>query len=78
MQGRYLAARNRFERRADHDTKTHYVIILEAEGKALCIQLRNRHIKAVQGDTVALHSLTPLLVPMAGCISSRIFGPFYT
>ena len=31
------------------------VIILEAEGKALRIQLRNRHIKVVQGDTVALY-----------------------
>ncbi len=56
------------------------VIILEAEGKALRIQLRNRHIKVVQGDTVALYLADDhQAVPMAWDVSAqRIFGPFYT
>lgn len=43
------------------------VIILEAEGKALRIQLRNRHMKVAQGDIVALYLAdTTKLYPWRG------------
>ena len=68
MQGRYLALRGTVLHVEQTIMRRHTkVIILEAEGKALRIQLRNRHIKVVQGDTVALYLAdTTKLYPWRG------------
>lgn len=68
IQGRYLALRGTVLNAEQTMIRKHTkVIILEAEGKALRIQLRNRHIKVVQGDTVALYLAdTTKLYPWRG------------
>lgn len=56
MQGRYLALRGTVLNAEQTMIRKHTkVIILEAEGTALRIQLRNRHMKVTQGDIVALY-----------------------
>lgn len=53
IQGRYLALRGTVLNAEQTMIRKHTkVIILEAEGKALRIQLRNRHMKVAQGDIV--------------------------
>lgn len=56
MQGRFLALRGTVLHVEQTMIRKHTkVIILEVEGKALRIQLRNRHMKLAQGDMVALY-----------------------
>lgn len=68
MQGRYLALRGTVLNVEQTIVRKHAkVIVLEAEGKALRIQLRNRHLKVNQGDTVALYLAdTAKLYPWRG------------
>ena len=68
MQGRYLALRGTvLNVEQTIVRKQAKFIVLEAEGKALRIQLRNRHMKVSQGDTVALYlSDTAKLYPWRG------------
>lgn len=57
IQGRYLALRGTVLNAEQTMIRKHTkVIILEAEGKALRIQLRNRHMKVAQGDIVRVCS----------------------
>ena len=68
IQGRYLALRGTVLNAEQTMIRKHTkVIILEAEGKALRIQLRNRHMKVAQGDIVALYLAdTTKLYPWRG------------
>ena len=68
MQGRYLALRGTVLNVEQTMIRKHNkVIILEAEGKALRIQLRNRHMKVAQGDMMALYLAdTTKLYPWRG------------
>ena len=68
MQGRYLALRGTVLHVEQTMIRKHTkVIILEAEGKALRIQLRNRHMKVAQGDALALYLAdTTKLYPWRG------------
>ena len=68
IQGRYLALRGAVLNAEQTMIRKHTkVIILEAEGKALRIQLRNRHMKVAQGDIVALYLAdTTKLYPWRG------------
>ena len=68
IQGRYLALRGTVLNAEQAMIRKHTkVIILEAEGKALRIQLRNRHMKVAQGDIVALYLAdTTKLYPWRG------------
>ena len=68
IQGRYLALRGTVLNAEQTMIRTHTkVIILEAEGKALRIQLRNQHMKVAQGDIVALYLAdTTKLYPWRG------------
>lgn len=67
-QGRYLALRGTVLNVEQTMIRKHTkVIILEAEGKALRIQLRNRHVKVARGDKVALYLAdTTKLYPWRG------------
>lgn len=68
MQGRYLALRGTVLNVEQTMIRKHTkVIVLEAEGKALRVQLRNRHMKVAQGDTVAVYLAdTTKLYPWRG------------
>ena len=68
IQGRYLALRGTVLNAEQTMIRKHTkVIIREAEGKALRIQLRNRHMKVAQGDIVALYLAdTTKLYPWRG------------
>ena len=68
IQGRYLALRGTVLNAEQTMIRKHAkVIILEAEGKALRIQLRNQHMKVAQGDIVALYLAdTTKLYPWRG------------
>lgn len=68
IHGRYLALRGTVLNAEQTMIRKHTkVIILEAEGKALRIQLRNRHMKVAQGDIVALYLAdTTKLYPWRG------------
>ena len=68
IQGRYLALRGTVLNAEQTMIRKHTkVIILEAEGTALRIQLRNRHMKVAQGDIVALYLAdTTKLYPWRG------------
>lgn len=68
IQGRYLALRGTVLNAEQTMVRKHTkVIILEAEGKALRIQLRNQHMKVAQGDIVALYLAdTTKLYPWRG------------
>lgn len=68
IQGRYLALRGTVLNAEQTMIRKHTkVIILEAEGKALRIQLRNQHMKVAQGDMVALYLAdTTKLYPWRG------------
>lgn len=68
IQGRYLALRGTVLNAEQTMIRKHTkVIILEAEGKALRIQLRNQHMKVAQGDIVALYLAdTTKLYPWRG------------
>lgn len=68
MQGRYLALRGTVLNAEQTMIRKHTkVIILEAEGTALRIQLRNQHMKVAQGDIVALYLAdTTKLYPWRG------------
>lgn len=68
IQGRYLALRGIVLNAEQTMVRKHTkVIILEAEGKALRIQLRNRHMKVAQGDALALYLAdTTKLYPWRG------------
>ena len=68
IQGRYLALRGTVLNAEQTMIRKHTkVIILEAEGKALRIQLRNQHMKVAQGDIVALYLAdTSKLYPWRG------------
>ena len=68
IQGRYLALRETVLNAEQTMIRKHTkVIILEAEGKALRIQLRNQHMKVAQGDIVALYLAdTTKLYPWRG------------
>ena len=68
VQGRFLALRGTVLHVEQTMIRKHTkVIILEVEGKALRIQLRNRHMKLAQGDMVALYLAdTTKLYPWRG------------
>lgn len=68
IQGRYLALHGTVLNAEQTMIRKHTkVIILEAEGKALRIQLRNQHMKVAQGDIVALYLAdTTKLYPWRG------------
>ena len=68
IQGRYLALRGTVLNAEQTMIRKHTkVIILEAEGKVLRIQLRNQHMKVAQGDIVALYLAdTTKLYPWRG------------
>ena len=68
IQGRYLALRGTVLNAEQTMIRKHTkVIILEAEGKALRIQLRNQYMKVAQGDIVALYLAdTTKLYPWRG------------
>lgn len=68
IQGRYLALRGTVLNAEQTMIRKHTkVIILEAEGKALRIQLRSQHMKVAQGDIVALYLAdTTKLYPWRG------------
>ena len=68
IQGRDLALRGTVLNAEQTMIRKHTkVIILEAEGKALRIQLRNQHMKVAQGDIVALYLAdTTKLYPWRG------------
>lgn len=68
IQGRYLALRGTVLNAEQTMIRKHTkVIILEAEGKALRIQLRIQHMKVAQGDIVALYLAdTTKLYPWRG------------
>lgn len=68
IQSRYLALRGTVLHVEQTIMQKHTkIIILEAEGKALRIHLRNRHMKMAQGDMVALYLTdTTKLYPWRG------------